>query len=286
MKTRLLFSTLVLLPLSAFAADISGTWKAEFDTQRGLQKYTFTLKQDGTKVTGKASVDNNGQKRESDLKDGKVEGDTVTFNEPLKIQDNDVNVVFTGKISEGEIKFTRKVGDFGSPEATAKRDSAAPPANPPAGTDQPPARSGGNPGAQGPGRGGFGGQAQLSSEDNKEAFPKAPSGFDKPRDGSEHGKLEKVEYDSKTIGTKRWLDVYTPPGYSADKKYPVLFLLHGIGGNENHEWTRQGVANVIIDNLLADKKIEPMVVVFPNGNASASPAAAVARGSAAVTRPK
>ena len=54
-----------------------------------------------------------------------------------------------------------------------------------------------------------------------------------------------------------------PPGYSADKKYPVLYLLHGIGGNENREWTRQGVANVVLDNLIADKKIEPMIVVFP-----------------------
>jgi predicted alpha/beta superfamily hydrolase len=50
----------------------------------------------------------------------------------------------------------------------------------------------------------------------------------------------------------------------------VLYLLHGIGGNENREWTRQGVANVVLDNLCADKKIEPMIVVFPNGNATAN----------------
>jgi len=104
------------------AAGITGTWQADFDTQRGLQKYTFTLKQDGTNVTGKASVDTNGEKRESDLKEGKVTGDTVSFVEPLKIQDNDINVTFTGKISsDNEIKFTRAVGDFGSTEATAKR---------------------------------------------------------------------------------------------------------------------------------------------------------------------
>ncbi len=68
------------------------------------------------------------------------------------------------------------------------------------------------------------------------------------------------------------MEVYTPAGYSTDKKYPVLYVLHGIGGNENHEWTglgnNQGGAAIILDNLIADKKIEPMIVVFPNGNAT------------------
>jgi len=56
MKTRITLLTLAVASLSAFAADITGTWKAEFETQRGLQKYTFMLKQDGATVTGKASV--------------------------------------------------------------------------------------------------------------------------------------------------------------------------------------------------------------------------------------
>ena len=64
--------------------------------------------------------------------------------------------------------------------------------------------------------------------------------------------------------------VYLPPGYSADKKYPVLYLLHGIGGNETH-WTAIGNAHVILDNLIADKKAAPMIVVMPNGRASAEP---------------
>lgn len=98
--------------------------------------------------------------------------------------------------------------------------------------------------------------------------PVPPSGFDKSRDGIERGKLEKVEYDSKSVGVKRWMEVYSPPGYSKDTKYPVLYLLHGAGGNENKEWTKQGVANVILDNLIADKKIVPMIVVLPNGNAT------------------
>jgi enterochelin esterase-like enzyme len=94
-----------------------------------------------------------------------------------------------------------------------------------------------------------------------------PKGFDVRRDGITRGKLETVEYDSKTVGIKRKTQVYTPPGYSKDKKYPVLYLLHGIGGDE-YEWTRGGRANVILDNLYGDKKAVPMIVVIPNGRAS------------------
>src|SRR3954471_602809 len=125
MKAHITLLTLAIASLTALAADVTGTWKAEFNTQRGLQKYTFTLKQDGLSVTGKANVERDGAKREAELKDGKVEGDTVTFVEPLKIQDNDIRIVYTGKISGNEIKFTRKVGDFGSSEATAKREGRA-----------------------------------------------------------------------------------------------------------------------------------------------------------------
>src|SRR5436190_18036397 len=127
MKIQITLLALAVGAVSALAADITGTWKADFETQRGLQKYTFTLKQDGTNVTGKASVEREGEKREADLKEGKVEGDTVTFVEPLKIQDNDIKITYTGKISGEEIKFTRQVGDFGSSEATAKRDGAQSP---------------------------------------------------------------------------------------------------------------------------------------------------------------
>src|SRR5262245_24864666 len=99
------------------------------------------------------------------------------------------------------------------------------------------------------------------------AIPPAPRGFDAKRDGIERGKLETVEYDSTTVGVKRKAQVYTPPGYSREQKYPVLYLLHGIGGDER-EWTRGGVANVVLDNLHADKKVVPMIVVLPNGRAS------------------
>src|SRR5262249_13151203 len=92
----------------------------------------------------------------------------------------------------------------------------------------------------------------------------APKGFASRRDGIERGKVEGVESSSKSVGAKRRMMVYTPPGYSKDKKYPVLYLLHGAGDNENG-WQRNGSAPVILDNLLADKKIVPMIVVMPNG---------------------
>ncbi len=116
------------------------------------------------------------------------------------------------------------------------------------------------------GRGRFGGPIVLN-DDDKPAFPAPPDGFDKARDGSAHGKLEIMEYDSKSVGTRRKVSIYTPPGYSDAVKYPVLYLLHGIGGDEN-EWPRGGRPEIILDNLIADKKAEPMIIVMPNGRAS------------------
>lgn len=258
-------------PLLFTAADqITGVWKADFETQIGLKKYTITLKQAGATLTGKATVELDGEKTEVELKEGKVEGDTISFVERLNIQGNDVPITFTGKVSGDEIRFTREVGEFGSTTATAKREEVAPgessaaqatPARNPA---RPDARRGG----PSPGRDGFGRPIELGPDD-KAAFDDPPAGFDKARDDIAHGKLERIEYDSKTVGITRWMQVYTPPGYSTDKIYPQLYLLHGLGGNEREEWTRNGVANVVLDNLIADKKIEPMIVVFPNGNATA-----------------
>src|SRR5687767_13604258 len=91
--------------------------------------------------------------------------------------------------------------------------------------------AGGTNAAEGRRSRGLGGPIELKPDD-KPAFPNPPEGFDKPREGIERGKLERIDYKSKTIGAKRWMQVYTPPGYSKDNKYPVLYLLHGIGGNE------------------------------------------------------
>jgi enterochelin esterase-like enzyme len=277
MKTAITLVALAASSLPALAQEIDGKWRAEFDTQRGRQKYTFVFKREDQTLTAKANVELDGQKREVDLKEAKIDGDTVTFVETIMAQDRELRITYTGKISADGIKFTRKVGDFGSAEAVAKRaeaDADAPAAGTPARPADRPApgagRGGAGPGGGRGGRGGFGGPIELSADD-KPAFPAPPEGFDKPREEVAKGELKRIDYDSKTVGVKRWMQVYTPPGYSQDKKYPQLYVLHGIGGNEREEWTRGGAANVILDNLIADKKIEPMVVVFPNGNATAEP---------------
>jgi len=94
----------------------------------------------------------------------------------------------------------------------------------------------------------------------------APSGFDQAREGISHGKIDTVIYHSTTVGNDRRALVYTPPGFSQDEKYPVLYLLHGIGGDEK-EWLNGGHPEVILDNLYADGKLEPMILVMPNGRA-------------------
>src|SRR5262245_3543363 len=108
---------------------------------------------------------------------------------------------------------------------------------------------------------------EKKEEPAAEKYPAPPDGYDKRREGIKHGKLETIEYDSTTVGIKRKARVYTPPSYSAEQKYPVLYLLHGIGGDEN-EWSRGGAPDAILDNLIADKKALPMIVVMPNGRAS------------------
>ena len=94
----------------------------------------------------------------------------------------------------------------------------------------------------------------------------APVGFDSLRTDIVHGKIDSIFYYSKTVGIKRKALIYTPPEYSKDKKYSVLYLLHGIGGDE-HEWLSGGHPEIILDNLYAENKIEPMIVVLPNGRA-------------------
>src|SRR5205085_278844 len=95
-------------------------------------------------------------------------------------------------------------------------------------------------------------------------LPPAPKGFDVQRSNIESGKVETIEYDSKTVDGKRKMLVYTPPGFSKDTKYPVLYLLHGAGDDETG-WQKKGAATIILDNLHADKKLVPMIVVMPNG---------------------
>lgn len=95
--------------------------------------------------------------------------------------------------------------------------------------------------------------------------PVAP-GFDNVRENIPHGTVDTITYQSNTVGNSRKALIYTPPGYSKEKKYPVLYLLHGIGG-DHKEWFNGGQPQIIFDNLYANGKMEPMIVVMPNGRA-------------------
>lgn len=116
-------------------------------------------------------------------------------------------------------------------------------------------------------RANFGRPIVLSADDVR-TFPEAPAGFDKSPASGLSGRTEVFEYNSTVTGTRRKAVVYLPPHYSHDRKYPVLYLLHGIGGNE-WEWSGYVHGDVVIDNLIADGKAVPMIVVMPNGRALA-----------------
>ncbi len=101
---------------------------------------------------------------------------------------------------------------------------------------------------------------------SQDIIKQAPPGFDDVQVNITHGKIDTISYKSTTVGNTRRSLIYTPPGYSKKKKYPVLYLLHGIGGDEK-EWLNGASPQNILDNLYAEGKIEPMIVVMPNGRA-------------------
>ena len=110
---------LLVLAGPAAAADISGTWKASFDTQIGQQNYTYTFAVKDGVLTGKIQSDMGGT---TDITEGKVNGDAVSFVEIFKYQDMEIRITYTGKVtSPEEIKFTRQVADFATEELVAKR---------------------------------------------------------------------------------------------------------------------------------------------------------------------
>jgi enterochelin esterase-like enzyme len=114
-------------------------------------------------------------------------------------------------------------------------------------------------------RANFARKIELAPDDVR-ALPEAPAGYREVRAGGLRGRVESFEYDSGVTHTRRKANVYLPPDYSPEHKYPVLYLLHGIGGDQN-EWTGYVKADVILDNLIVDGKAVPMIVVLPNGRA-------------------
>ncbi len=106
----------------------------------------------------------------------------------------------------------------------------------------------------------------VLAKDDVRLFPEPPADYRTLPAGGLRGRVEPFEYDSNVTNTRRKALVYLPPDYSPDKRYPTLYLLHGIGGNE-HEWTGYVKADAIVDRLVAAGKAVPMIVVMPNGRA-------------------
>lgn len=102
-------------------------------------------------------------------------------------------------------------------------------------------------------------------EKGQQALGLAPGGFD-VSSGINKGKVDSLKYYSSLLNSERKALIYTPPGYSPAHTYPVLYLLHGIGGDE-YSWFIDGQAHMILDNLIHQGEAEPMIVIFPNGRA-------------------
>jgi len=226
--------------LQAQTATATGTWKADIDTPVGLYKYTWLIQQDGENLSGKILREKDGEKSEVAIQEGKIKDGTVSLSETLMIQDQEIKITYSGKIEGNELKLTRQVGEF-----AAKR-------NPEDHSAQESRRNTPRP--------------IVLAADDVPAFPAAPVGYDQYREKIKHGIIDTIQYQSKTVGTTRTTLIYLPPGYDKNKKYPVLYLLHGIGGDE-FEWFHNGQPDIILDNLYAEKKIAPMIVVLPNGRA-------------------
>ena len=128
MKTRF-FGILALLlatVVSAGTGDLVGQWTAQFDSPIGAQKYVYDFKKSGDALTGEATFEHSMGKGTVALKNLNVDGDKVTFEEPLTINGDTITIKYSGTLAGDELKLTRVVGDFGTEQLTAKRAGAAP----------------------------------------------------------------------------------------------------------------------------------------------------------------
>jgi hypothetical protein len=106
-KTILAVLFLALGSMSALAADFSGKWTADVTTPRGTQTLTFDFHVDGAALTGKITS----PRGDSDIADGKIDGDTITFTQTMSFNGNDFKMTYSGKADGDTIKFTRQAGD-------------------------------------------------------------------------------------------------------------------------------------------------------------------------------
>ena len=120
-QRKIMLVAVLILSGLLYAADITGKWTAEFDTQIGQQKYTFNFKVDGDKLTGTLRGGVSGQESESEIQEGKINGNEISFVEMLNYQGQELKVTYTGTISADEIKLNRNVADMANETLVAKR---------------------------------------------------------------------------------------------------------------------------------------------------------------------
>jgi hypothetical protein len=118
-KIRIIAAWALLAAATVFAADVTGTWTASFETQVGTQNYTYTFKVEGGKLTG--TTKSNLSETPSPITNGVVNGDDISFTENLNYQGMEFQIPYKGKISGDEIKFTRTVVEGTPEDLVAKR---------------------------------------------------------------------------------------------------------------------------------------------------------------------
>jgi hypothetical protein len=128
MKIRFfgILALLLAVALPAAAADLAGRWTAEFDSPIGVQKYVYEFKKSGDALTGQATFDHSMGKGTVALQNLKLDGDKVSFDEPLTINGDTLTITYSGTLAGDELKLTRVVGNFGTEQLTAKRAAEAP----------------------------------------------------------------------------------------------------------------------------------------------------------------
>ena len=127
MKIRFvgILALLLAFALPAAAGDLVGRWTAEFDTPIGVQKYVYEFSKEGDVLAGKATFERSIGNGAVQLKNVKVDGDKISFDEPLSVNGDEMTINYTGTLAGDELKLTRVVGQFGTEQLTAKRATAA-----------------------------------------------------------------------------------------------------------------------------------------------------------------
>ena len=122
MRKSLILAVLILTGMvGLFAADITGKWTAEFDSQVGPQKYVFEFKVEGAKLTGMAISNIGGTEAKTPITEGTINGDDIAFVENLNYSGMDLRIAYKGKVSGDEIKLSRMVGEQEGEKFAAKR---------------------------------------------------------------------------------------------------------------------------------------------------------------------